>query len=134
MKQILKRIDSSIFASLLWATSTKPAFYALSALVILAVIISPPTTIQGWLLVLVSEYYQGVALPGLGAASKLSELAAKQEGALTRQLLQETHDAAMAEFTEIKRIHREHAKELAEIKAMHKELHQFLATKQPNQS
>ena len=132
MKRLLAKLDDTIFSSLLWATSTKPAFYALSLLILFAVIVSPPTSIQGWLLVIVSEYYQGVALPGLGAASKLAELAAKQEGSITRKLLQETHDAAMKQMEEIKQMHKEQASELAEIKSLHQELHQFIGTKSRN--
>lgn len=120
----LQKVDSKIMAALAWATSTKAAFYALNILIFTAVIVNPPASIQGWLLVIVSEYYQGVALPGLGSASKRAEEAAKQEGAVTRKLLQETHDAALKEFAELKEMHLAQAYELAEIKAMHKEVHE----------
>lgn len=96
----LNRVDQGIEAGLQWATSTKEAFYALNILIIVAVIVHPPTTIQGWLLLVVSEYYQGVALPGLGSASR-------KEGNATRAVQQETHDTVMKEFAEIKQMHEE---------------------------
>lgn len=92
---MIRIIDKSIINSLLWATSTKSAFYCLTLLIIFAVIMSPPTNIQGWLLVIVSEFYQGVALPGLGAAQKA-------EAEETRKLLQETHDMVMSELELVK--------------------------------
>ncbi|MCF8566928.1 hypothetical protein LLE49_19600 [Alicyclobacillus tolerans] len=125
------KLDAWIMAALAWATSTKAAFYALNVLVFAAVIINPPASIQGWLLVVVSEYYQGVALPGLGSASKRAEGVTREEGKVTRQLLQETHDAALKEFAELKEMHLAQAYEQAELKklatethAMHKEIHE----------
>lgn len=134
---LLRKMDRSIMAALEWATSTKAAFYALNILIFAAVIINPPTSIQGWLLVVVSEYYQGVALPGLGAASKRAEEVSRQEGAITRQLLQETHDVSLQEFqtlkeavesirglvVEIKQMHHENREESAEIRALVDEMH-----------
>lgn len=105
---------------LFWATSTKKAAYTLSGVIILAVILDPPKTIQAALLVVVSEYYQGVALPAIGAASKRAEEAAKREGEITRKLLQETHDAAMAEFKEIRQMH-------DELREENRQLHELVA-------
>lgn len=122
--ELAHKIDSGIMSALEWATSTKGAFYALNVLIIAAVIANPPTTIQGWLLVIVSEYYQGVALPGLGAGTKKTEAANKEENEKTRQLLQETHDAAIAEIAQLREIHEANAQELAEIKEIHRELHE----------
>jgi hypothetical protein len=112
--KFIRKLDNGIMAGLSWATSTKAAFYALTALIIVAVAVNPPTTIQGWLLVAVSEFYQGVALPGLGSASKRAEEAAKHEGAVTRKLLQETHDTTLNEFQTLKDT-------VAELKQMHRE-------------
>lgn len=81
----------------------------LTLLIIFAVIISPPTNIQGWLLVVVSEFYQAVALPGLGAVQKA-------EGAETRKLLQETHDAVLEELSLLKQEH-------IELQVLVKEFH-----------
>ncbi len=129
-------------SALMWATTTKEAFYVLNALIIAAVAADPPTSIEGWLLVIVSEYYQGVALPGLGAAQKKTEEVNRQENEKTRKLVQETHDAVMNELAEIRAMHEEHSEELAEIKAMHeaqvdelaelKELHRDLNERYDN--
>jgi hypothetical protein len=110
---IIRKLDKSIINSLLWATSTKSAFYALTVLIIFAVIMSPPSNIQGWLLVIVSEFYQGVALPGLGSAQKA-------EAEETRKLLQETHDMVITELSVLK-------EELELIKEEHRELHELMA-------
>lgn len=107
---MIRKIDNFIISSLLWATSTKSAFYALTVLIIFAVIMSPPTNIQGWLLVIVSEFYQGVALPGLGAAQKA-------EAEETRKLLQETHDVVLEELKLLKQEH-------IELQELVRELHE----------
>ena len=95
--KLIRLIDYYSMKALNWATSTKDAFYILSILIIAAVFVSPPNNLQGWLLVIVTEFYQGVALPGIGAA-------ARKEGEETRRLLQETHDTVMAEVSELKEI------------------------------
>ncbi|MFB5192745.1 hypothetical protein [Alicyclobacillus fastidiosus] len=122
MKNLLSKADNAIMSGLVWATTTKQAFYALNLLVIAAVLANPPTSIQGWLLVIVSEYYQGVALPGLGAAQKKVEEATKKENEQTRKLLQETHDAVMDELAEIRSMHEAQVDELAELKEVHQDL------------
>lgn len=91
MKKILSDIDRTTMKALEWATTTKGAFWALFLLIVTAQVIKPPQDIQAWLLVLVSEFYQGVALPGLGASQKA-------EAEETRRVLQETHDAVMQEL------------------------------------
>ena len=122
LKRLIRTADDSIMSALLWATSTKGAFYALNVLIFIAVIISPPMNIQGWLLVVVSEYYQGVALPGLGAAQKKTEASTRIQNELTRKLLQETHDAVMAELADVKAMHEDQTKELAELRSAHNEI------------
>lgn len=96
-------------SALEWATSTKGAFYCLVLLIVAANIINPPADLQAWLLVIVSEFYQGVALPGLGAAQRA-------EAEETRRLLQETHDSVMAALEEVKATHAAEAEEIAELK------------------
>ena len=120
---MLKKIDQVIEDALTWATTTKSAFYALNVLILIAVVVSPPTTIQGWLLVIVSEYYQGVALPGLGAATKRSEDTAKRESVESRKLLQETHDNVMRELDDMKKRHALQETMLQELVALHNELY-----------
>lgn len=105
MRRVLRAIDSGYINFLLWATSSKKAAWILTGLIAAAVVADPPKSLQALLLVVISEYYQGVALPAIGAASA-------REGESTRKLLQETHDTAMAE--------------MAEVKAMHVEVHEKL--------
>lgn len=99
---------------LFWATSSKLAAYILTICIAVAVSMDPPQNIQAGLLVVISVYYQGVALPALGAASKRAEDAAQKEGQETRKLLKETHDTTQAQLQtlheaveEIKRMHAE---------------------------
>jgi uncharacterized membrane protein len=71
--------------------STMLCFYVVSLAILITLFFDRPTTIQGWLLFWVTVFFQGVALPLLGYVSKKS--GEKQE-----KLLQETHDAVMAEM------------------------------------
>lgn len=109
MKNTLNKIDFATMRALEWATTTKGAFWALFVLIIVANSINPPKDLQAWLLVLVSEFYQGVALPGLGSQQKA-------EAEETRKLLQETHDVVMQELTAMKEMHDSNIQEMAEIK------------------
>lgn len=109
MKKLISSLDSKIMFALEWSTSTKGAFYFLVFIIVIANVIKPPTDLQAWLLVIVSEFYQGVALPGLGASQKA-------ESELTRKLLQETHDAIMGVLDDIKETHTQETEEIAELK------------------
>lgn len=97
MKQFIKKLDNGYMSFLNWSTSTKSACYILSLIIIISVIINPPSNLQGWLLVVVSIYYQGVALSALGSQQK-------DESTETRKLLQETHDEVLVELQELKEI------------------------------
>lgn len=116
MKKFISTLDGWYFSALIWATSTKKAAYALSAIIVVATAISPPTTLSGWLLLIVSIYYQGVALPGVGYAGKQAEVAAKAEGEATRKLLHKIHSANTRELALIKEEQQSAAQERAEIR------------------
>jgi hypothetical protein len=109
MKKLISSLDCKIMFALEWATSTKGAFYFLVLLIVVANIIKPPSDLQAWLLVIVSEFYQGVALPGLGSAQRA-------EAEETRRLLQETHDMVLTELKEIKETHAQETEEIIELK------------------
>ncbi len=131
-KKIIKYVDDYIFSGLLWSTSTKAAFYSLTILIIIATILSPPLGVQAWLLLIVSIYYQGVALPGVGYAGKQAEKAANLQGEMTRKLLQDTHDQSVADRTDIKEslgmLHDDNVK-LDDIKNLLNEIASKLDTK-----
>lgn len=97
MKNLIKKIDNTYMSFLNWSTSTKSACYILSCIILISVILNPPNNMQGWLLVVVSIYYQGVALSALGSQQK-------DEASETRKLLQETHDRELDELQELKEI------------------------------
>lgn len=109
MKKLLFKIDSYIIKFFDLATSTRAALYILIVMVLIANIKQPPTDLAAFMLVVVSEFYQGSALPALGISQKT-------EATKTRTLLQETHDMVMQEMAEIRKIHEGNQQELAEIK------------------
>lgn len=112
MKKLLNNIDKGYIAGLSWATSTKGAMYILTALIWTSAIINPPTSIYTWLVLVVSVYYQGVALPGLGYQQAA-------ESKATRQLMLDINEEEKEEIADIKEM-------LAEIKEMHQELNEIL--------
>ena len=114
IRRMAVRIDKAYMGFLFWATSEKSAAYLLTIMIFTAIALDPPQSLQAAMLDIISVYYQGVALPALGAASKRSEEAAKQEGAETRRLLQETHDVALKEHTKTRDM-------VVELHAMHSE-------------
>ena len=101
VKYWITKLDDVAFSGLLWATSTRQAFRILTLIIIIASIIQPPTNLYQWLVLIVSVFYQGVALPGLGYHSKLSEAAAEREGQASRKLLQDTHDIVVGNQTQM---------------------------------
>lgn len=114
MKKLFKKIDDAVMAALVWATTTKSAFYVLNFLVLTAVFLQPPKDIEGILLVVVSIYYQGVALPGLGSSQKA-------EGELTRKTQQETHDVVMQELETMQKNQETNAQMLVTLQETHEE-------------
>lgn len=110
--KLLKKIDNAYVAALSWATSSKGAMYTLTIAIWTAVAMNPPKNIYEWLIVIVSVYYQGVALPGLGYQTNI-------ESKDTRQLMLDIHQENLEELSETKEM-------LAEIKDMHEELTEIL--------
>jgi hypothetical protein len=94
-------------------------FWLLTILIWATVFFQRPEGAQGWILFLVSVFFQGVALPVLGFVSN-------QQGERTERVLQETHDKVLSEFAELKEMHEAQAYEMAAIKAMHRELHELV--------
>lgn len=110
--KFIKKVDQAYLAAINWATSSKGAMYILTCAIWTAVALNPPKTIYEWLIVIVSVYYQGVALPGLGYQTNA-------EGLETRQLMVDIHEENLEELNETKQM-------LAEIQEMHKELAEVL--------
>lgn len=117
MKKLLKKIDDAYIAALSWATSSKGAMYILTFAIWTAVALNPPKNIYEWLIVIVSVYYQGVALPGLGYQTKF-------EGKDTRQLMVDIQKENLEEIADLKVM-------MVEIKEMHKELNEILQDVKP---
>lgn len=109
MRKVIKKLDTAYMTFWDWATSTKGACYLLSVLIWGAVLIDPPKTLKDWLLIIVTVYYQGVALSAIGNQTK-------SEASGTRQLLQDTHDIVMSALKEIKDTHAQETEEIAELK------------------
>lgn len=112
MKKLLKKIDDAYVSGLTWATSSKGAMYTLTAAIWISVALNPPKTIYEWLIVIVSVFYQGVALPGLGYQTNA-------EGKETRQLMLTNHQENQEELADIKEMQEE-------LKEMHQELKDYL--------
>lgn len=110
--KFLRKLDKSYLAAINWATSSKGAMYILTCAIWTAVALNPPKTIYEWLIVIVSVYYQGVALPGLGYQQK-------GEGLETRQLMIDIHEENLEELNETKQM-------MVEVKEMHQELTEIL--------
>jgi len=82
--------------------SSMEMFWIVVFLVLTPLLVQRPDTLVGWSQYIISVFFQGVALPVLGAVSK-------KAGDRQEKLLKETHDTVMDE--------------LAQIKAMHQEIH-----------
>lgn len=90
-------------------------FYVLNILIIISVILQPPTTVEGWLLVAVSVYFQGVALPVLSFVSNF-------QGDRLEKKVDETFSLLMEEFNELKKTHELVLDELRELKEVKEEV------------
>jgi hypothetical protein len=91
--------------------STMECFWIITVLVVAILFWQRPTSLVGWITYISTTIFQASALPVLGFVSKKS-------GARTDKLLQETHDAVMAEMGLIKEelaLAREERDELKQI-------------------
>ena len=93
-------------------------FWTLTLLIGLALILQRPVGAQGWVLFVVSIFFQGVALPVLAFVSN-------QQGDRTEGILRETHDTVMRELEDLRVLHEERSQELAELRALHEEDRQW---------
>ena len=100
------------------ALSSMWTFWSLTLLIGLALILQRPTGAQGWVLFVVSIFFQGVALPVLAFVSN-------QQGDRTEGILRETHDTVMKELEDLRVMHEERSQELAELRALHEEDRQW---------
>jgi hypothetical protein len=116
MKKLLLMIDYKTMQALEWATTTKGAFWSLFFLIVIANALNPPKDVQTLLLIMVSEFYQGVALPGLGAQQK-------KEGEETRGLMLQIHEEELQEIAVLKEMHDNLNTTMEEIKEILTILH-----------
>ena len=93
--------------------STMALFWALTLLIVLALILQRPSGAQGWVLFVVSVFFQGVALPVLAFVSN-------KQGDRMENLLRETHDAAMNDLEELRQLHEERTQEIENLKDLAK--------------
>jgi len=112
---MIRRMNAWLAERMANMLSSMWLFWGLTILIWATVILQRPSGPQGWILFLVSVFFQGVSLPVLAFVSNI-------QGDRTEKLLRETHDAVMSELTELRRMHEEQATELAELRAVHREL------------
>lgn len=107
-----RRVNGWVADKLAVALSSMETFWVLVAIDWLALILQAPTGPQGWLQYLVQSVFQGIALPVLA-------FVAVKEGQIIRQVIQETHDTAMAEHEDTQAILAEMRELVAELHASH---------------
>jgi len=101
----------SLMLSSMWV------FWVLTLLILLALVLQRPTGAQGWVLFVVSIFFQGVALPVLAFVSN-------QQGDRTNKVLTETHDAVLGEFEAVRNMQAVLVEELAQVKELHAQAEQ----------
>lgn len=104
---------ASVLAKIL---SSMTLFYILNILIIISVILQHPTNVEGWLLVAVSVYFQGVALPVLSFVSNF-------QGDRLEKKVDETLSILMDELNELRKIHEIVLDELKELKEVKEEVY-----------
>ena len=82
------------------ALSTMNCFWIITTMVVVVLFWQRPTTIVGWITYISTAIFQASALPVLAFVSKKS-------GDELLKLLRETHDAVMAEMSDLKQILRD---------------------------
>lgn len=103
---MINKVNEVAAEALAGILSSMWTFWILVALVWGSLLFQLPTGAQGWVQWIVQSFFQGVALPVLAFVAKL-------EGAKTIKMLQETHDAAIAEHNDTQ----EMLKEMKELLA-----------------
>ncbi|PWI57383.1 hypothetical protein [Sulfoacidibacillus thermotolerans] len=104
----------SLWLSSMWL------FWGLTVLILFALALQRPIGAQGWILFIVSVFFQGVALPVLAFVST-------KQGDRMESVLQQTHDATLAELEELKAMHKERDEEIAMLQQQLKDNAQTLS-------
>ena len=110
----IARFNDWLAAHMALGLSSMWTFWTLTLLIAAALLLQRPTGAQGWVLFVVSIFFQGVALPVLAFVSN-------QQGDRTEGILRETHDTVMKELEDLRALHAERTEELAELRALHEE-------------
>lgn len=80
--------------------ATMWTFWILTLLIVSTLLIQLPNGAQGWILFVVSVFFQGVALPVLALVSN-------RQGDRMESVLRETHDVVLDELRELRAMHEE---------------------------
>lgn len=112
---MLKRFNEWLADQLSKWLATMAMFWVLTVLVLSTLLFQTPSGAQGWVLFIVSIFFQGVALPVLAFVSN-------KQGDRMERVLRETHDGVLAELADTKAMHAAQAEELAELRSTHNEI------------
>lgn len=104
----MRKFNDWLGDKLSYLLSTMAMFYGVCFLVIAPLFFQRPDSLVAWMQYIISVFFQGVALPVLGYT-------AQKSGEVQAKILQETHDAVMAEFDIVKAEQEEAATERANI-------------------
>lgn len=96
----IRKVNSWIADRLSNGLATMWTFWILSMLIVSTLLIQLPSGAQGWILFVVSVFFQGVALPVLALVSN-------RQGDRMESVLRETHDAVLDELRELRAMHEE---------------------------
>lgn len=96
----MKRVNRWVAEHLASVLAAMALFWVLNIVIFATLFFQRPHTIQQWLLFFVSIWFQGISLPVLALVSNL-------QGDRMERIQRETHDTVMAEFAEIKQMHKE---------------------------
>lgn len=96
----MKRLNNIIANALAQGLSSMALFWVLTILIFSTLLIQEPVGAQGWILFIVSIFFQGVALPVLAFVSNA-------QGDRMESLLRETHDTTLDELRELRDMHEE---------------------------
>ena len=92
----MKRMNDWLANRMALWLSSMGMFWALTLLILLALALQRPSGAQGWVLFVVSIFFQGVALPVLAFVSN-------QQGDRTERVLRDTHDGVLSELAAAKK-------------------------------
>ncbi len=110
----MKRMNDWLANRMALWLSSMGMFWALTLLILLALALQRPSGAQGWVLFVVSIFFQGVALPVLAFVSN-------QQGDRTERVLRDTHDGVLSELAAAKKRMNTQEQLLTEMRQMHAE-------------